>query len=108
MEVKRPESISPYLEIISWRVIEAPVWGSDTPGLYVKFQNISEDKNIYYKGQFDVYCLDKNDNIIGYFEFWDGYVSLGPQLKYEMLDDMAIGYVPVGTVKMVLLKVKER
>ena len=107
VEVKRPESISPYLEITGWRVIEAPVWGSDTPGLYVTFRNNSENKHIFCDDNFDVYCLDENDNIIGYFYFWQGDISIRPQEEYEMTCDMAIGYVPEGTVKMVLLKADE-
>lgn len=106
VEVKRPESILPYLEIISWRVKEG-AGPNGTPGVYVTFKNNSEDEDIFYHGHFDVYCLDKAGNIIGYFHFAGAYCVLDPQARMET-NYPAIGYVPESTVKMVLLKVKER
>lgn len=106
VEVKRPESISPYLEIIGWRIKEG-AGPNGTPGVYVTFKNNSKDEKIRYNGHFDVYCLDEADNIIGYFQFMSVYCILDPQARMET-NDPAIGYVPESTVKMVLLKVKER
>lgn len=107
VEVKRPESISPYLEITGWRVKEG-AGPAGKPGVYVTFKNNSDNEIVRYSGEFDVYCLDESDNILGYLHYINGYVRLDPQEEYEMTIDIAIGYVPEGTVKMVLLKVRNQ
>ena len=107
VEVKRPESISPYLEITSWRIKEG-AGPAGKPGVYVTFKNNSDNEIVRYSGEFDVYCLDESDNILGYLHYINGYVRLDPQEEYEMTIDIAIGYVPEGTVKMVLLKVRNQ
>lgn len=105
VEVKRIESILPYLEITSWTIKEGSS-PADKPQVYFRAKNNSYDKEIKYRGQFDVYCLDENDNILGYLYYMEGYVFLGPQEEYGM-GCVAFGYVPEGTVKMVLFKVKD-